>query len=75
MVDFEGEENVFLSFSAVWQEKKFYGENFRYRDNTCEIGRAGGSSSNREPPNQIGMVGMSTVEIILSHIFLYKWTA
>ena len=23
MVDFEGEESVFLSFSAVWQEKKF----------------------------------------------------
>ena len=57
MVDFEGEQSVFLSFSAVWREKKFYGEN---RDNTCEIRRT---------------VGMSTVEIILSHIFLYNWTA
>ena len=72
MVDFEGEESVFLSFSAVWREKKFYGEN---RDNTCEIRRAGGCCSNREPPNQTGTVGMSTVEIILSHIFLYNWTA
>ena len=75
MVDFEDEESVFLSLSAVCQEKKFYGENFWYRDNTCEIRRAGGCCSNREPPNQIGTVEMSTVEIILSHIFLYKWTA
>ena len=64
MVDFES-ESVFLSFSA---EKKNYGEHFRYRENICEIGRAGGCCSNREPPDQIGRVGM----FVLTYLNFFK---
>ena len=70
MVDFESEESLFLSFSTVWQEKKFYGENFWYRKNICEIWRAGGCCSNREPPDQIEMVGMFDFENIIHRSFV-----
>ena len=39
-------------------KKKNYGENSRYRENICKIGRSGGCCSNWEPPDQIGRVGM-----------------
>ena len=63
MVDFESEESVFLSLSAVWQEKNFYGENFRYRE-------SGGCCSNREPPDQIERVGMFDFENIIHRSFV-----
>ena len=34
---------------------------FRYRENICEIGRAGGCCSNPEHPDQIGRVGMFAI--------------
>ena len=49
IADFESEESVFLSFSVVWQEKSCFGENCRYRENICEIGK-------REVVAQIGRV-------------------
>ena len=66
MADFESEESVFLSLSSVWQEKNCYGENFRYQENICEIGRAGGCCSNREPPDQIGRVGIIVLNIFMA---------
>ena len=48
----------FLIIVCSLARKQNYGENFRYQENICEIGRAGGCCSNREPPDQIGRVGM-----------------
>ena len=39
------------------------------RENLVKIGRAGGKTSNRETPDQIGMVGISAVHIYDFHIF------
>ena len=42
-------KKVFSYRSLQFGKKKhFYGENFRYRKNICEIGRAGGCCSDRE---------------------------
>ena len=51
MVAFESEE-VFSYRSLQFGKKKHvYGENFRYRENICEIELAGGCCSNREDWN------------------------
>ena len=73
---------------AVWQEKKkIYGENFRYRENICEIGKAGGRWSNREPPDLIGsnmdcLINSAWIELnwifsfptikYIAHLFLFE---
>ena len=44
------------------KKKKFYGENFQYWENVCEIGRAGDSSPNWEPLDQIRKVGMFAIK-------------
>ena len=36
------------------------------RENLIKIGRAGGNTSNRETPDQIGRVGMSGLEMMRS---------
>ena len=36
------------------------------RENLIKIGRAGGNTSNRETPDQIGRVGMSATELFAS---------
>ena len=36
------------------------------RENLIKIGRAGGNTSNRETPDQIGRVGMSGISIRIS---------
>ena len=75
MVDFENEDGIFWSFSAVWQEKKIYGEIFRHRENIWEIGSAGSCCSNREPLDQIERVEMfAIIKITLPYICLYNWT-
>ena len=38
------------------------------RENLIKIGRAGGNTSNRETPDQIGRVGMSGLEMMRSPI-------
>ena len=51
MVDFKSEESVFLTFSAVGQEKNFMVKIF-------DIGRIFVKSGEREVIAQIGRVGM-----------------
>ena len=43
------------------------------RENLIKIGRAGGNTSNRETPDQIGRVGMSAVAYPLGvHILTFR---
>ena len=51
MVDFESEEVFSYRSLQFGNKKNVYGENFRYRENICEIGPAGGCCSHREDWN------------------------
>ena len=44
------------------------------RENLIKIGRAGGNTSNRETPDQIGRVGMSACVVLAQHSVLFYFT-